>query len=79
MTKTDPILRCVDDSGAEGEYYALDRAKWREVRKVQKEDKGKPFVIPPSGNIRLPSFTIGKQVRIFAEVSDDDPIEESTD
>lgn len=67
MTKTDPILRCVDDTGAEGEYYALDRSKWREVRKVQGKDKGKPYTVPDNGVIKFPSFCVGKRLRIFVE------------
>lgn len=75
MTKADTILRCVDDSGAVGEYHALDKQKWREVRKVQGDEKGKPYTVPDKGAhkgiIRLPAYCIGKQIRIFVEAEDD--------
>lgn len=75
MTKSDTVLTCVDDSGAVGEFYALDRKMWKELRKVQGKDKGKPYTVPNTGAqkgiIRLPSFCTGKQIRIFVEVDDD--------
>lgn len=80
MTKSDPVLRCVDDTGAKGEFYALDRGNWREIRKVQpKAEKGKPFTVPTNGIFRFPSFCKGKQVRIFIEVEDADSISENSE
>lgn len=76
MTKSDPILRCVDDSGATGEFYALDRKTWREIRKSQGENKGKPFEVPESGIIRLPCWAAHKKLRIFVEAEDVDIINE---
>lgn len=69
MTKTDKILRCVDDTGAEGELYALDRDKWRELRKVQGDEKGKPYVIPPTGQIRFPLVFKNLEIRVFVKVN----------
>jgi hypothetical protein len=71
MTKTDTVLRCVDDSGAEGEFYALDRAKWREVRRVHGKDKGKPYTVPENCIIKLPVAYKNKQLRIFVEIMGD--------
>ena len=68
---TNNLLRCVDDSGAEGELYALDRGKWRELRRTQGKDKGKPYSISENQILKLPSFCIGKKIRIFVEETDD--------
>lgn len=68
MTKTDKILRCVDDTGAEGELYALDRGKWRELRKVQGAEKGKPFTISETGWVKLPKVFKNHEIRIFVKV-----------
>ena len=72
MSQNDPILECIDNTGAKGEYTALAKDNWREVRKVEGASKGKPFVVPESGNIRLPKFCRGKQIRIFVEVVEDE-------
>jgi hypothetical protein len=75
MTKTDPILTCTDDSGAKGEFYALDRSIWRELRRVQGKDKGKPYIIPENGIIRLPKQFKKQKIRIFVEIIEE-PIQE---
>lgn len=68
MTKIDKILRCIDDTGAEGELYALDRDKWRELRKVQGDEKGKPYIIPKTGLIRFPTIFKNCEIRVFVKV-----------
>lgn len=68
MTKTDKILRCVDDTGADGELYALDRDKWRELRKVQGNEKGKPFTISETGWVKLPKVFKNHELRIYVKV-----------
>jgi hypothetical protein len=65
MTKTDPIIICLDDTGAEGEYTALDRKVWRELRKVQGIDKGKPLMIQENGRLQLGREFSGYEVRVF--------------
>lgn len=65
MTKTDKVVRCIDDTGAEGEYTMLDRGKWKELRKVQGADKGKPYSVQENGTIIISRLYAGKEVRIF--------------
>jgi hypothetical protein len=72
MTKTDPVIRCTDDTGAEGEYYLLDRKIWKEARKVQGKEKGKPYTILENGTVILSRIYAGKGVRIFIKEDDED-------
>ena len=65
------MLRCVDDSGANKELYALDRSAWREVRRIQGKNKGKPYVLPENCVIRLPAIYKNRQLRIFVENEED--------
>jgi hypothetical protein len=67
MTKTDPIIICLDDTGAEGEYTSLDRKVWRELRKVQGIDKGKPLMIQENGRLQLGREFSGYEVRVFVK------------
>lgn len=68
MTKTDQTIECIDNTGAKGEYHLLDKSEWREIRKVQGKDAGKPYIVPKNGKITLPSFCINREVRIYVEV-----------
>ncbi len=68
MTKTDKTVQCIDNTGAKGEYHLLDKGEWREIRKIQGETKGKPYIVPKTGIIRLPSMCIGKELRVYVEV-----------
>jgi hypothetical protein len=73
MTKKDKTLTCIDESGARFEFYALDKAGWREYRRSTGDEKGEPLVIPNDRfvGIRFPVGTEGKQLRIYYEVGEE--------
>jgi len=70
MTITDPDIQIINntDEDASGEAHVLFCNKWKEVRKVQGKDKGKPYEVPENKIITLSKEYIGKKVRIFVEV-----------
>jgi len=70
MTRTNPDLQIIDntDEDASGEAHVLFCSKWKEVRKVQGKEKGKPFAVPESRNITLSTEYIGRKIRVFVEV-----------
>lgn len=70
MTKTNPDIQIINNTeeDASGEAHVLFCSKWKEVRKVQGKDMGKPFVVPENRNITLSKEYIGKKVRVFVEV-----------
>lgn len=63
--KLNSNVRCVDDSGAEGEFYLLDRSFWKEVRRVQGEERGQPFIVQKNGIIKLSRDFEGLEVRVY--------------
>lgn len=49
------------------EYLLLNKKIWKDVRKSQGEDKGKPYVVTESCLIRFPMICKNKRVKIYVK------------
>lgn len=72
MAKTDKSIQSIDNRNENfsDEAHILFCNKWKEMRKVQGEEKGKAYEVPEQGivSIRFNKMYIGKKLRIFVEV-----------
>lgn len=63
--KLNSNVLCVDDSGAEGEFFLLDRSIWKEARKIKGDERGQPFIVQKNGIIKLSRDFEGLEVRVY--------------
>jgi len=49
------------------EYILLNKNTWKDVRKSQGDDKGKPYVVTESCLLRFPIICKNKPVKIYAQ------------
>jgi len=58
-------IQYFNNAGSEGEFYALDKTKWQELRKIKGIEKGKPYNVLNGGLIKISEKYSNMEVRIF--------------